>query len=53
MYCLNQHTQIVAEHLAEYLVELPNIALAPDGIAELRLDHTKGRFYIGALVIMG
>jgi len=34
---LNQHTQIVAEHLAQYLVELPNIALVRTASPNLAL----------------
>ena len=42
---LNQHTQIVAERL----VQLPDIALTPYRVAELRLDHRKRRFHIDRL----
>ena len=50
MYCLNDNTQIMAQHLTQYLVELPDVALAADRIPELRLDHRKGRFDIRALM---
>ena len=50
---LDQHTQIMAEHLAQHFVELPDIALAPYRIAKLRLDHAEGRLNIGPLVVMG
>jgi hypothetical protein len=43
---LNQHTEIMVQHLAEDLVHLANIALAPHGIPQLRLDHAEGRFNI-------
>ena len=42
MYGLDQYTQIMAEHLTQYLIELPDIALAPHGISKLCLDHAKG-----------
>jgi hypothetical protein len=40
---LNQHTEIMAQHLAEDLVHLATIALAPHGIPQLCLDHAEGR----------
>jgi hypothetical protein len=49
---LNQHTQIVTENLAEYLIELSDIALTAHRIAELAFDHAKGGLDIGPLVIM-
>ena len=52
MYSLNDNTQIMAEHLAEHLVQLPNITLATYGIAKLRLDHGESSFHIGPLVIV-
>jgi hypothetical protein len=52
VYRLNQHTQIVTEHLAQHLVQLPDIALAPYRIPELCLDHTEGSLHVRPLMIM-
>lgn len=52
MNCLDQYTQVVAEHLAEYLVELANIAFTPHGIPELRLNHAEGGLHIRPLVVV-
>ena len=49
---LNQHTQIVAEHFAQRFVNLRGHGLAPQPLTELRLDHMKGRFDVGPLVIV-
>jgi len=46
MHGLNQHTEVVAERLAQYLVQLPNITLTPYCVPKLRLDHAKGRLNI-------
>ena len=50
---LNEHTEIMAEYLAQYLIQLPDIALAPCGVAKLPLDHAESRLDIRPLVIMG
>ena len=50
MYCLHDNTKIMAQHLTQYLVELPDVALTADRISELRLDHRKGRFDIRAFM---
>ena len=49
---LNNYTQIVAEYLTEYLIQLPDIALAPYRIAKLPLDHAKSRLDVRPLVIV-
>ena len=49
---LDQHTEIVTEHLTQYLIELPDITFAPYRVPKLRLDHAKGGFHVGPLVIM-
>jgi len=39
---LDQHTQIMAEHLPQHLVELPGITLTPYRVSKFALDHAKG-----------
>ena len=48
---LNQHAEVMAEHLTEDLIELPDIAFTPYRIPKLGLDHTKGRLDVRPLVI--
>ena len=38
---LDEHTEIVTEHLAQHLIELPDITLAPYRIPELALIMLK------------
>ena len=42
----------MAEHLAADLIHLPDITLAADRIAKLRLHHAKGGLDIRSLVIV-
>jgi hypothetical protein len=50
---LDHDAQVVAKHLAECFVDLPNGALAPELPAELGLDHVVGGLDIRALVVVG
>jgi hypothetical protein len=46
IHALNQATDIVAQHFAQSLVDLRFLALTSQSVAELRLDHTEGRFNV-------
>src|SRR5262245_5607150 len=50
---LNAHTEMMAEHLAQYFMDLPNMALTAHRVPTLALDHRERGFHVGALVIMG
>ena len=52
MNSLNQHAEVVTEHLTEHLVELSDITLAPYRITELALDHGEGGLDVRPLVVM-
>lgn len=48
----NQDANVVAEYFAKNLVYLPHLALAPNRISELALDHREHGFDVGALVVV-
>lgn len=52
VHLLYQHTDVVTEHLAQRLVDLPGITLAAQGAPELPFYHAVGRFDVGALVVV-
>ena len=49
---LNEHTEIMAEYLAQYLIQLSDIAFTPYRITKFGLDHAKGRLDVGPLMVM-
>jgi hypothetical protein len=49
---LNEHTDAVAEHLAQSLVHLPGVALGPNRVAKLALYHREGRLYVASHVVV-
>ena len=42
----------MAQHLAECFVDLSGECPTPQALAELTLDHVKGRFDVGSLVVV-
>ena len=49
---MDQHADIVAENLAEQFVDLRRVALAPQVIPELSLNHGEGGFGVATLVVV-
>ena len=42
----------MTEHLAQCFVDLPGQTLTPQPLTKLRLDHAKGRFDVGSLMVV-
>ena len=43
---LDQHIQIVTEHLAQHLINLPDVTLTAHRVAEFALNHREGRLNV-------
>src|SRR5439155_3914964 len=52
IHLVNQHHKIVAEHLAQRLVDHCNVSLTPQRISELAFNHAESGFDVRTLVVM-
>ena len=53
IHALNDHADVMTEHLAQCFVDLRSRGLPPQPLAKLRLDHTESRLDVAAFVIVG
>ena len=49
---LDHNTEVMTKHLTQGFVNLRRERLAAESLTKLRLDHVKGRFDVGSLVIV-
>src|SRR5438034_3962322 len=52
VHLVNQHDNIVAEHLAQRLIDHRNVSLASQRISKLAFNHAESGLNIGSLMIM-
>ena len=53
VHFVDQDHEIVAQHLGQRLIDLGRLALAPQRVAKLPLDHAEGALDIRPLVVVG
>ena len=49
---LDHHAEVMTKHLTKRFVDLRRERPTAQALTELRLDHVKGRFHVGSLVIV-
>lgn len=52
-HLVNQHDEIVAQHLGERFVDLGRVGLTAERVAKLTLDHAERRFDVAPLAVVG
>ena len=52
VHLVNQYDKIVAEHLAQGLIDHRSVGFASQGISKLAFNHAKGGFDVGSLVVV-
>src|SRR3990170_5056898 len=53
VHLVDQHNEIMAEHLGERFVDLSRVALAPQRVAKLPLNHAERALDVRPLVVVG
>ena len=49
---LNHNTEVVTKHFTQRFVDLRRECATPQPLTKLTLDHVKGRFDVGPLVVV-